>query len=54
MPDAPALTADLRRVIEEREKVQESTYPLNQGGWQSTWDMDRGGGAPGIKLLAHA
>ena len=54
VPDAPALTADLRRVIEEREKVQESTHHSNQGGWQSTWDMDRWGGAPAIKLLAHA
>ena len=54
VPDAPALTADLRRVIEKRETVQESTYPFNQGGWQSTWDMDRGGGATPIKLLAHA
>ena len=54
VPDAAQLTADLRRVIEEREKVQESTHHSNQGGWQSTWDMDRWGGAPAIKLLAHA
>ncbi len=52
VPDAAALNADLRRVILEREKAQESTHHSNQGGWQSSWDMDRWGGAPAIRLLA--
>ncbi|CAN5792544.1 hypothetical protein BH11PSE3_BH11PSE3_28990 [soil metagenome] len=50
--DAATLNADLRRVIEQREKAQPSQQHSNQGGWQSSWDMDRWGGAPAIKLLA--
>jgi len=52
VPDAAALNADLRRVIEQREKSHPSTQHSNLGGWQSSWDMDRWGGAPAIKLLA--
>ncbi len=52
VPEAPALNAALRQAIEKREKAQPSTQHSNQGGWQSTWDMDRWGGAPAIKLLA--
>jgi uncharacterized protein (TIGR02466 family) len=50
--DATALNGELRRVILEREKSQASTQHSNLGGWQSSWDMDRWGGAPAIKLLA--
>ncbi len=50
--DAAALNADLRRVIQEREKSHPTTQKSNLGGWQSSWDMDRWGGAPAIKLLA--
>ena len=54
VPDAPALNKDLRRVIAEREKAHSSTRKTNLGGWQSSWDMDRWGGAAAIKLLAYA
>ncbi|MDP1967272.1 MAG: TIGR02466 family protein [Reyranella sp.] len=54
LPDAPALCAELRKVIEQREKTHPGTQHSNLGGWQSTWDMDRWGGAPAIKLLALA
>ena len=52
VPDAATLNAELRSVILQREKTNASTHHSNQGGWQSTWDMDRWGGAPAIKLLA--
>jgi uncharacterized protein (TIGR02466 family) len=52
VPEAPALNADLRRVIEQREQSQPTTRHSNQGGWQSSWDMERWGGVPAIKLLA--
>jgi uncharacterized protein (TIGR02466 family) len=52
LPDATTLSADLRKVIGEREKSHPGTQHSNLGGWQSTWDMDRWGGAPAIKLLA--
>jgi len=52
VPDVAALNVDLRRVIGEREKSQPSTQHSNMGGWQSSWDMDRWGGAPALKLLA--
>jgi hypothetical protein len=52
VPDAATLNIELRRVIEEREKTHPSTQHSNLGGWQSSWDMDRWGGAPAIRLLA--
>ena len=52
VPDAATLNAELRKVIEQREKSHPSTQHSNQGGWQSSHDMDRWGGAPAIKLLA--
>ena len=52
VPDAAALNAELRKVIEQREKSHPTTQHSNQGGWQSSHDMDRWGGAPAIKLLA--
>jgi uncharacterized protein (TIGR02466 family) len=54
VPDAVALNIELRKVIEQREKSHPSTQKSNLGGWQSSWDMDRWGGAPAIKLLAFA
>ena len=54
VPDAAALNVDLRRVIEQRVQSHPSTHKSNLGGWQSSWDMDRWGGVPAIKLLAHA
>jgi len=52
LPDGAALNAEFRRVIGQREKSHPGTQHSNLGGWQSTWDMDRWGGAPTIKLLA--
>ncbi|TAJ25200.1 MAG: hypothetical protein EPO67_21635 [Reyranella sp.] len=54
VPDAAALNADLRKVIEERATSHPTTQHSNEGGWQSSWDMDRWGGAPALKLLAIA
>ena len=54
IPDAATLNAELRRVVEERQKSHPSTHKSNMGGWQSSWDMDRWGGAPAIKLLAYS
>ena len=44
------LNAELRSVIVQREKSYLSTQHSNLGGWQSSWDMDRCGGAPALKL----
>ena len=52
LPDAVALNVDLRKVIEQRHTSHPGTQHSNLGGWQSSWDMDRWGGAPAIKLLA--
>ena len=52
VPDAAELNADLRRVIEQREKIHPTTQHSNVGGYQSSWDMDKWGGAPALKLLA--
>ncbi len=52
VPDAAALNAELRKVIEQRAQSHPGTQHSNMGGWQSTWDMDRWGGAPALKLLA--
>ena len=40
------------RSIAERDESHPGTQHSNLGGWQSTWDMDRWGGASAIKLLA--
>lgn len=52
LPEAAALGAELRKVIAGRQKAHPGTQHSNLGGWQSTWDMDRWGGASAIKLLA--
>src|SRR6185437_13661858 len=54
VPGAAALNVELRRAIEQREKSHPSTQKSNLGGWQSSWDMDRWGGAASVKLLAFA
>ena len=51
-PDAANLNTELRKAIAERQKTHPGTQHSNLGGWQSSWDMDRWGGAPAIKLLA--
>jgi uncharacterized protein (TIGR02466 family) len=52
LPEAAALNKELRAVIVEREKAHAGTQHSNLGGWQSSWDMERWGGPPAIKLLA--
>jgi Putative 2OG-Fe(II) oxygenase len=52
VPNATTLNVELRRVIEQREKSHPGRQRSNEGGWQSTPDMERWGGAPAIKLLA--
>ena len=52
VPEAATLNSELRQVIVEREKSHPTTQHSNLGGWQSSWDMDRWGGAPAIKLMA--
>ena len=54
VPEAVALNVELRRVIQQREQSHPSTQKSNLGGWQSSWDMDRWGGAAAVKLLAFA
>ena len=51
VPDAATLNAELRRAILEQEKVSPGTQHSNLGGWQSSWDMERWGGAPAARLL---
>jgi uncharacterized protein (TIGR02466 family) len=53
VPGSAELNVELRAVIERQEKFDAGTEHSNFGGWQSTWDMDKWGGVPAIKLLAH-
>jgi uncharacterized protein (TIGR02466 family) len=50
--DADALNRELRKVIDQRRQADAGTRHSNLGGWQSSWDMERWGGAAGVKLLA--
>ena len=52
VPDTAALNTELRQAIMRREQSHPSTTHSNEGGWQSSWDMERWGGAPALKLLA--
>jgi uncharacterized protein (TIGR02466 family) len=54
VPDGQTLNAELRKTITDHEKKFPGSQHSNLGGWQSEWDMDRWGGAAGIKLLAIA
>lgn len=51
VPDADRLNGDLRAAIAQREKTHPGTQHSNMGGYQSSWEMDRWGGAPAIRLL---
>lgn len=53
VPDSQALNRELRRVIEDRADRHPGTQHSNQGGWQSTWDMQKWGGAPALQLMAY-
>ena len=52
IPDAPALNAELKRIILAREATGESVQRSNHGGWQSSWDLHQWGGVPMQKVLA--
>ena len=52
--DGTALNQALREVILAHEKTHPSTQHSNQGGWQSSWDMEVWGGAPLARLLGFA
>jgi uncharacterized protein (TIGR02466 family) len=52
LQDAPTLNAELRKAIELRQKSDPGVQFSTLGGWQSSLDMDRWGGAPAIKLLS--
>lgn len=54
MPDAEATNAELKRIILERERMNESVERSNRGGWQSSWDIHEWGGEPMRKVLAYA
>jgi uncharacterized protein (TIGR02466 family) len=53
VPGSAELNAELKAVIERQQKTDAGTEPSNYGGWQSSWDMDKWGGMPAVKLLAH-
>ena len=52
VPDAARLNAELHKAIDLHRQTHAGTQHSNLGGWQSSWDMDRWGGAAAIKLLA--
>ncbi len=54
VPDSTALNAELKAVIERQRKTDIGTEHSNYGGWQSTWDMEKWGGAPAVRLIAYA
>jgi len=53
VPGGIELNVELRAVIERQQKSDVGTEHSNLGGWQSSWDMDKWGGIPAVKLLAH-
>jgi uncharacterized protein (TIGR02466 family) len=54
VPDSAALNTELRAVIERQRESDRGTEHSNFGGWQSSWEMDKWGGAPAVRLLAYA
>jgi uncharacterized protein (TIGR02466 family) len=54
VPNSEALNVELRSVIERQREKDAGTVISNFGGWQSSWDMEKWGGAAAIKLLAYA
>src|SRR5258708_6272163 len=52
VPHAAALHVELRKGIEQRHKTHPRTQQSHLRGRQWSWDMDRWGGGPAIKLLA--
>lgn len=54
VPGSAELNAELKAVIARQEKNDVGTEHSNIGGWQSSWDMDKWGGMPAVRLLAYA
>ena len=54
LPDADELNTELKRVILERERLDQGVQHSNLGGWQSSWDFEAWGGAPAERLLEAA
>lgn len=54
LPNSAALNTDLKAVIERQEKNDKGTEHSNFGGWQSSWDMEKWGGMPAVRLIAFA
>ena len=52
LPNSAALNTDLKAVIERQEKTDKGTEHSNFGGWQSSWDMEKWGGMPAVRLIA--
>jgi uncharacterized protein (TIGR02466 family) len=52
LPNSAALNAELKQVIERQEKGDTGTQHSNYGGWQSSWDMEKWGGMPAVRLIA--
>jgi uncharacterized protein (TIGR02466 family) len=54
LPEAASVNAALRQTILAREQSHPSTQHSNQGGYQSTWDMEQWGGEALQRVLTHA
>jgi uncharacterized protein (TIGR02466 family) len=54
MPEAASINATLKQTILAREKSHPSTQHSNQGGYQSSWDMESWGGPALQTVLNHA
>ncbi len=54
LPDGAELSAELKRIILERERQDQGVQHSNLGGWQSSWDFEEWGGAPAKRLLDAA
>ena len=54
MPNARQLNYALRLAIEPRERTHPGLQKSNHGGWQSSPDMDKWGGAAAVRLPAFA
>ena len=54
LPDAVELNAELKRIILEHERQNQSVHHSNLGGWQSSWDFETWGGPPAKRLLDGA
>ena len=54
MPEAATINPTLKQTILAREQSHPSTQHSNQGGYQSSWDMEQWGGEGLQRVLTHA